>query len=142
MGALYATDRPTTGPRPGLLTLEGTGLVLALGYLGVADPHDSKVLMPRCPVKSATGWDCPSCGGLRMVHDLLHGEIRRALADNLFLVLVSPLLLYLLYRHARARRTGEPYEVPKGLGWALLVTASAWGIVRNLSGWPWKPAGR
>ncbi len=131
MGALYATDR---------LILEATGLVAALGYLAVADPHDRAVTMPRCPIKLASGWDCPACGGLRMVHDLLHGEVRRALADNLFLVVASPVLLYLLYRHARALRTGEPYEVPTGLARGLLITATVWGIVRNLPGSPWKPA--
>ncbi len=140
MGALYATDRPPIGPRRGILKLEATGLVAALGYLAVADPHDRAVAMPPCPIKRATGWDCPSCGGLRMVHDLLHGELRRAMADNLYLMLLSPVLLYLLYRHARAVRAGEPYEVPTGLARGLLITAIGWAIVRNLPGRPGKPA--
>lgn len=136
MGAHYATDHQ----RLGLLALEAIGLVVALGYLAGADPHDSAVAMPRCPVKWATGWDCPSCGGLRMVHDLLHGEFGKALDDNILMVVISPLLLYLLYQQARAMRTGEPYEVPKPMARGLLALACAWGIVRNRPGWPWKPA--
>ena len=138
MGAPYGTDSRRS-PRVGLLTLEALGLLSSLGYLAVVDPHDPAAHMPHCPIKSASGWDCPSCGGLRMVHHLLHGELRRAVADNLYLAVVSPVLLHLLCRRVRSLRAGERYEVPRRLAFGLLISAFAWGIVRNLAAWPWKP---
>lgn len=142
MAGRYETDRVRSHPRPRLLQVELVALLTALGYLAVADPHDRAVVVPRCPIKLASGWDCPSCGGLRVVHDLLHGDVRRALADNLLLVLVSPILLYLLYQHAKALQTGEPYEVPAPLPYGLLIAAGMWGVLRNLLWWPWKPTTR
>lgn len=142
MAAPSATEGRRTGPRPGRLKLEGIALSASLGYLALADPHDPAVAMPRCPIKSASGWDCPSCGGLRVVHDVLHADLRQALADNLLLVVLSPLLLYLLYRHARSLQTGERYHVHKKVAWGLLATAILWGVVRNLPAWPLKPAPR
>ena len=143
MAGRCGTDRlpphPRPHPRPGLLRLELVSLLAALGYLAVADPHDRSKVMPRCPIKLASGWDCPSCGGLRAIHDLLHGDVQRAFSDNLLLVLLSPILLYLWYQHARALQTGERYEAPAGLAYGLLTMAVAWGILRNLPVWPWKP---
>jgi hypothetical protein len=139
MAGRFGTERRPDKPRPGLLSVEAIGLLTAVGYLAIADPHDRGAVMPHCPIKVASGWDCPSCGGLRAVHDLLHGEVRRALADNLFLVVTSPVLVYLLYQHVRTLRSGERYEIPEGLAYGLLVTACAWGVLRNRPGWRWKP---
>ncbi len=49
-------------------------------------------LLPRCPMKVLTGWDCPFCGLLRGTHALLRGNISEALSYNLLL----PLILILL----------------------------------------------
>lgn len=129
MGDRFATDR-----RPVLLSLEALGLLGSLAYVAAADPHDGAVVMPHCPIKLMSGLDCPSCGGLRLVHDLLRGDVRGALADNLFLALVSPVLVCLLYQHARALSAGRSYEVPRSLAWGLLFGAAAWGVIRNLPG--------
>jgi hypothetical protein len=95
--------------------------------------------MPACPTKWVTGLDCPACGGLRLVHDLLHGNLRAAMRDNAFLVLMSPLLVYLVWRHARAVRGGERFEVPAWLAYGTGGLAVSWMVLRNLPGWPWKP---
>ncbi|EUA12005.1 hypothetical protein I546_2275 [Mycobacterium kansasii 732] len=58
----------------------------ALGYIGLVDPHRGDSLYPQCPFKLLTGWNCPACGGLRMTHDLLHGDVAAAINDNVFLV--------------------------------------------------------
>ncbi|MDA8045032.1 MAG: DUF2752 domain-containing protein [Actinomycetota bacterium] len=139
MAVPYATEPPPGHPRPGVLAAGLTGVAIAVGYLAVADPHDRTAIMPRCPLELATGLDCPSCGGLRMAHHLLHGQVRAAARDNLLLVALSPLLLHLVYRLARSLATGERYEVPRRPAAALLIVALAWGIVRNLARWPWKP---
>jgi hypothetical protein len=68
--------------------LLGEAAVAAAGivYLLAVDPHDPRAWAPFCPVKLFTGLDCPGCGGLRLAHDLLHGDVRAAVYDNPFLL--------------------------------------------------------
>ena len=82
-----------------------------------------------------TGWNCPACGGLRMTHDLIHGELAQAVTDNIYLLAGIPALLaWILYR----RCTGRP-AATKTLVAVLIVTAIAWTITRNLPGFPLMP---
>ena len=141
-------DRPTQGtgtPRSAGASTDqwlfgGALCVLAgLSYLSVADPHDPFPLMPACPTKRVTGLDCPACGGLRMVYDFLHGDPRAALHDNPFLLICSPLLVYLSARQARARWRKEPAPIPGPLAYGLGGSALAWMMLRNRPAWPLKP---
>ena len=119
----------------GEAALAATGLV----YLLTVDPHDPRAWAPSCPVKLFTRLECPACGGLRLAHDLLHGDVNAAVYDNLFLLVTSPLLAYQLSCHWRALRAGEAHRVPPALAYALAGTALAWMAVRNLPRWPLKP---
>ncbi len=110
-----------------------------IGYLVVADPHDPHAVMPACPIRLVTGLDCPACGSLRLVHDLLHGQVQAAIHDNLFVLTCSPILMYLLWRQARAVRRGEKARVPRSLAYGLAGAAFVWMAVRNLPGWPLTP---
>jgi hypothetical protein len=126
----------TTGRgRPyGALT---TGAVLAggLAYIGIADPHRPGFLFPACPFHLLTGWNCPACGGLRMTHDLLHGDVAAALADNAFVLVGAPLVaLWLLVRWRR----GRPL-MPTAAILTLVVATAVWTVVRNLPGFPLVP---
>ncbi|MCV7030426.1 DUF2752 domain-containing protein [Mycobacterium sherrisii] len=115
----------------------GTGLLLggALGYIALVDPHNAASLYPQCPFKALTGWDCPFCGGLRMTHDLLHGDLAASVHDNVFLLIGLPLLAgWLLFRWRRARRS-----VPLAALTAIVVTTIGWTVLRNLSGFPLVP---
>lgn len=107
----------------------------ALGYIGLADPHRPSSVYPQCPFKWLTGWDCPACGGLRMTHDLLHGDLAASINDNLFLLLAIPLVAaWVLVR----RRRGQSWlPIPTLL--TLVVAATAWTVVRNLPGFPLVP---
>ena len=85
----------------------GAGALLAggLAYVGFADPHDPDFLFPACPFKALTGWNCPACGGLRMTHDLLHGDLSAAVVDNVFLLVGLPALMaWLLVRWRRGQQ--------------------------------------
>jgi Protein of unknown function (DUF2752) len=118
-------------------TTLGTGAVLAgaLTYIGVADPHRPGFLYPTCPFKWLTGWECPGCGGLRMTHDVLHGDLAAAVVDNVFLLLGLPLLaIWLLVRWRRGERL---MPVPAVV--TVIIAAVAWTIVRNWSGFPLVP---
>jgi hypothetical protein len=122
--------------------LLGEAAVAAAGlvYLLAVDPDDPPAWAPFCPVKFFTGLDCPACGGLRLAHDLLHGDVHAAVYDNIFLLLSSPLLAYQLSCHWRAVRAGERHHIPRALAYGLAGAALAWMAVRNLPRWPLKPS--
>jgi hypothetical protein len=127
----------STSNRSRLLTTVGTGaaFVGALTYVGLVDPHRSGSLFPQCPFKLLTGWNCPACGGLRMTHDLLHGDLAAAVVDNVFLLVGLPALLaWILLRRHQGKRV---MTVP---AWVVLsVAAVTWTVVRNLPGFPLVP---
>lgn len=107
----------------------------ALGYVGLVDPHSSRSIYPLCPFKWLTGWDCPFCGGLRMTHDVLHGQLTAAAYDNAFLMVVIPLLAAWLVLWGRRGRPALPIPA---LVAAVFVT-TAWTVLRNLPGFPLVP---
>ncbi|MHC9292854.1 DUF2752 domain-containing protein [Mycobacterium sp. LTG2003] len=113
----------------------GAALVGALAYIGIADPHRAGFLFPPCPFKAITGWDCPACGGLRMTHDLLHGDIAAAVVDNVFLLVGLPLLA--AWAVVRWRTGRKPFPVTAVV--ILVVAIVAWTVVRNLPGFPFVP---
>lgn len=121
-----------------LSSTAGTGLVLAgaLGYIGLVDPHNTNSAYPLCPFKWLTGWDCPLCGGLRMTHDLLHGDLLASINDNIFLLLGIPMLGgLLLIRHRRGQSA-----LPAPVILLILLAAIAWTVLRNLPGFPLIPS--
>lgn len=107
----------------------------ALSYLAVVDPHRPGAVFPFCPFKLLTGWDCPACGGLRMTHDVLHGNLSAAVVDNVFLLIGLPLLaVWSLWRRHRDRQI-----VTMPLIMVVVVAAVVWTVVRNLPGFPLVP---
>ena len=79
--------RNATGP------LTVTGLAVAgVAYLGLTNPHEGS-LIPPCLLLTATGLDCPLCGGSRAIHDLVRGNVGEAADHNLLVVLLLPLLV-------------------------------------------------
>ncbi|MFN8071055.1 MAG: DUF2752 domain-containing protein [Mycobacterium sp.] len=113
----------------------GVAAAAALTYVGLVDPHRPGSLFPPCMFKAVTGWNCPGCGGLRMTHDLLHGDLSAAVVDNVFLLVGLPLLaLWTLYRVRSGRRPFTPAVVAVIAGLALV-----WTVVRNLPGFPLVP---
>lgn len=107
----------------------------ALAYVGLVNPHEPGSLFPPCPFKLLTGWNCPGCGGLRMTHDLLHGDVSAAVVDNVYLLIGLPLLaVWSLWRARRGRPVLSPVLLVM-----LIATATAWTVVRNLPGFPLVP---
>jgi hypothetical protein len=133
--AAHGADRPAA--RWNLYALLGSGALLAgaLGYIGLVDPHKPDSFFPLCPFRLLTGWNCPACGGLRMVHDVLHGDLSAAITDNLLLLVGIPLLVgWVLLRRRKGKR---PVTLPAGA--AVMITLLAWTVVRNLPGFPLVP---
>lgn len=128
---------PETPRRAQRLGAVGAGALTlgALTYVGLVDPHQPGALFPPCPFRMLTGWYCPGCGGLRMTHDLLHGDIPAAAVDNVFVLAGLPLLgLWLLW----CRRRGVPALTPAVLV-VIAVAVTVWTVVRNLPGFPLLP---
>jgi uncharacterized protein DUF2752 len=118
-------------------TAVGTGVLMAgaVGYVGLVDPHSPHSAYPQCPFKLLTGWNCPFCGGLRMTHDLLHGDLLASINDNIALLVGLPLLAaWVLVRWRRGQR---PVTVSAAL--VIAVAAIAWTVLRNLPGFPLIP---
>lgn len=110
-------------------------LAAALGYIGLADPHKPGSFLPACPFRLLTGWNCPACGGLRMVHDVLHGHLAAAINDNVVLLIGLPLLAG--WALLRRRREQWPLTLPAAA--TVIVTLVTWTVVRNLPGFPLVP---
>lgn len=107
----------------------------AVAYVGLVDPHRPGSLFPPCPFKMLTGWNCPACGGLRMTHDILHGDLAAAVVDNVFLLVGLPLLAaWVIWRMTnRQPGLGRPALV------VIAVSTLAWTVLRNLPGFPLVP---
>jgi hypothetical protein len=103
-----------------LLVLLGCG-ILCLVY--AIDPHQS-TLLPPCPFKLITGWNCPGCGSTRAVHLLLHGKVGDALGRNSLMVVSIPILIVMLLRPAITRHQLVPW-----ISFAVLIL---YGIARNI----------
>jgi hypothetical protein len=115
----------------------GSGALLAgaLGYVGLVDPHNTNSAYPLCPFKLLTGWNCPFCGGLRMTHDLLHGDLAASINDNVFALVGIPMLLgWVVIR----RRSGKSV-LPMPTVLTFVAAAVLWTVLRNLPGFPLIP---
>jgi hypothetical protein len=131
------TNPAQHGARRRLYPALGAGALLvgALGYVGLVDPHKPDSIFPTCPFRLLTGWNCPACGGLRMVHDILHGDLAAAISDNAFVLVGIPVLAgWILLR----RRSGKSlFSLPAVA--TLVIATLAWTVVRNMPGFPLIP---
>jgi hypothetical protein len=106
------------------------GVAAVAGYVAAVDPNRPGHY-PICPFLAVTGYYCPVCGTLRMIHALAHGHVASAAGFNPLAFAMLPLLGWLWLRWARTR------PLP---GWILrpsLVTAYgvvivAYSVARNL----------
>ncbi|MCV7074581.1 DUF2752 domain-containing protein [Mycobacterium szulgai] len=130
-------DRKHRRRRVGLYSAAGSAALLAgtLGYIGFVDPHNTQSVYPQCPFKWLTGWNCPACGGLRMTHDLLHGDFVASINDNVFFLVGLPLLAaWVVLRRTRGQSLRS---IPTAI--TIAVSMTAWTVLRNLPGFPLVP---
>jgi hypothetical protein len=113
------------------------GLSAALAGAAVLfffDPATSG-FYPQCPLHRLTGLDCPGCGGLRAVHQLLHGHFSAAWRLNPIVFLLPPVGLWLAWREwtlGRADSRWNGTALRPAYGWLAAGALAAFGVWRNL----------
>jgi hypothetical protein len=112
----------------------GVGVAGAVGcaVVGLSDPSAS--VLPPCPFRATTGWDCPGCGLTRGLRQLARLNLTKALDYNVLLVAFVPLVAY-LYVAWVAQGFGAHLPRPavgRRSGIALCVVLAAFAVVRNL----------
>jgi hypothetical protein len=145
---------PSHSPRSAVLVAATHPLAVgalglaAAGYLAVYDPNRPGHY-PGCPILLITGYYCPGCGGLRALHDLIHGNLTAALSANLLVVLAVPIVVTLWCDWTRARLSGRarwlrfPEKPPlcaTAARWApslILAAVIAFWVLRNLPPASW-----
>jgi len=121
------------------------GTAFLTGLLIYLLPPEKRGIYPPCLFHSLTGLYCPGCGGVRAIHNLLHGRILTALRFNPIVAILSiPVVLYFLYL-GRFALTGRTFrwrirlknlKVKKGTLWILLAGMLLFWILRNINLYP------
>ncbi len=112
-------------------------LIVGLLLIGAAyyffDPASSG-FAPKCPVYTVSGFLCPGCGSQRMLHSLLHGDLRAAWEYNPFLLLAMPVIALYIFSAATRRRFPTLYARLNSLPAIGLICAAIvlWTILRNI----------
>lgn len=109
------------------------GVIAAVAFYAAVDPESTR-WMPRCMLRTLTGYDCPGCGMQRAAHAVLNGDINAAWHYNPFLFLILPVgIIYSVIelsgnRFPRLRRIMFSPAMLIG----LCIVTIAWWIGRNL----------
>jgi hypothetical protein len=122
------------------IALSAAALALCAGgaCLFVFNPAGSG-MYPPCPFHALTGLDCPGCGTLRALHQLLHGNVKGAFFYNPLAVLLLPPTAYgLLVQGCQFVGIRQPPTVfiPARWIWALLGVILAYWVLRNIPAYP------
>jgi|ERR687895_2394180 hypothetical protein len=112
------------------------GAATAVTYVAVVDPNEQGHY-PTCPLLALTGYYCPGCGSLRMLHAAAHGHFGEAFGRNPLAFAFLPLLGYLWVRWAAAAARGRPMGsvlFRPWMIWAFVALVLVFWLVRNLPG--------
>ena len=110
----------------------------ALVYLRLFNPATSG-LYPACPFRLLTGLNCPGCGTLRGLHQLLHGHPIAALDLNPLMILALPFMAYIFLSYAlvAVRGRGLPRVfISSTLIWVMFWVIIAFWVLRNIPVYP------
>lgn len=131
---MLAPYSPRTWKLAGLAVLAVPCLIVLFTY----NPAQSG-MFPPCPFRTLTGFDCPGCGTLRGLHQLLHGNLLAAMDLNPMMVLVLPFIVLAFSGMLVAEFTGRRMPsvfIPAKWIWALLGVIILFWTVRNIPVYP------
>jgi hypothetical protein len=114
--------------------LAAASVVIVILFL--FDPVQAPIF-PVCPFYRLTELNCPGCGSLRALHQLLHGDVIAALRFNAFLILSLPLFAWFGARLAWHQfKGGPPLTIRPVWAWTYVSAWIAFSILREL---PFRP---
>jgi hypothetical protein len=125
-----------TATKRARLALLYAALGAVLLIIGLVDPAGSH-FYPPCLFRKFTSLQCPGCGGLRAVHQVLRGHVVAAFRLNPLLMLVSPLIAYAVLSDLSVITRAQPLpRVHMRSSWtpAVLVVIVAFWVLRNAYG--------
>jgi hypothetical protein len=99
------------------------------------NPSDASIF-PPCPFHYFTGLYCPGCGSLRAFHQLLHGNIIKALDLNPLMVLMLPVLILLIVLPLIMKKAVTNSFLKINWGWILFSVIVVFWILRNIPFFP------
>ena len=115
----------------------GAILVASLGATVILYTYDPSVpaTYPTCPSKQVSGgFDCPGCGTLRMLHNLLHGRFSTAFFLNPLAFIFLPLIGYFVLNLSLVSTRGRGLKrlvLPPNWSMAILIVIVIYGVGRN-----------
>ncbi len=109
------------------------GVLLACGGLLFFFNPALHGFYPRCAFYQLTGCYCPGCGGLRALHQLLHGHLLTALKSNGLAVLGLPLAAWWVWR----QWAHDGAAIRARWVWWFVAALLVFGVARNLPGFGW-----
>ena len=133
-GAATGTPAPHPAPRRGavLPLADGAAALAGAALLVVRSPYQP-ASYGICPSVLFLGVYCPGCGGLRVTHDMLTGDLAGAWGVNPLWTLAAPLLAVTwVVWTLRRLRGGPPLTAPRWLPWTVLVVVVAFAVLRNV----------
>ena len=110
------------------------GLAAGMAILFWFDPNRFP-FFPVCLFHRWTGWNCPGCGAMRGLHELLHGHVLAALRDNPLVMLAIPWVAIAggrrIVRQLQGRPLALPWIGPGRVAW-ILAGLLVYMLVRNI----------
>ncbi len=112
----------------------------ACTYVLTNNPTDDRPdLLGPCAFKTLTGYDCPGCGGTRMVWYVLHGNLLQAARHHLVAFVAIPVVIYayVVLVADRIFRVKLPTtRIPWGVCIGYVLVWLMFAVARDL---PWQP---
>jgi hypothetical protein len=115
-----------------------TAAAVVAGTAVVALGNPDTTHVPLCPLKFATGLDCPLCGSLRAVHALSHGHLGEAFDHNVLVTAALPAVVVIWAMWLRESLAGRPFaRIPDRALFGVLAVLAAFAVARNLPALDW-----
>jgi hypothetical protein len=132
--------RTTGWPVDSRWIVAGAALMLFTGAatLLAFEPGESG-LFPPCPFHAISGLYCPGCGTLRGLHQLLNGNLLKAIGFNPLMALSLPFVGYALHSNTvsgLSRRRLPGVFIPAAWIWMLLGVIVLFWVLRNVPAYP------
>ena len=105
-------------------------MAAALARVALVDPARPHSY-PSCIFLSVTGLECPGCGTTRALHQLMHGNLAKAIDLNVMTVVALPWLAWRFTRWMTGHESGGR-PVDHRILYSLAALVVTFGVARNI----------